>query len=154
MKKTAVITRDPPKIILAFMFVLFALMIWIATVQFLKNDQLYQDSVRKEEMLAAIVDMYSNAIHSPEAPQLLSNGDLGKDIYLFRLDPEGNLISGSLGVLTSTRGQEGNPQLQIIMLAETNGYGFIAYETHSGKRIAYIRMDPKTSNVVGGSMRF
>ncbi len=154
MKKTTVITREPPKFILAFMFVLFALMIWIATVQFLKNDQLYHDSVQKEEMLAAIVDMYSNAIHSTEPPQLLSNGDLGNDIYLFRLDPEGKLISGSLGILTSTRGQEGNPQLQIIMLAETKGYGYVAYETQNGKRIAYVRFDPKTSNVVGGSMRF
>ena len=151
--KKVVITREPPKFIMAFMFLLFALMIWIATIQFLKNDKIYQDSVRKEEMLSYIVDLYADAIHSPDPPQLLPNGNLGKDIFLFQLNSEGKIVSGNLGILTSSK-EEGNPQRQMILLAETKGYGYIIYNTQNGKRIAYLRWDPKSSHVIGGSINY
>ena len=74
---------------LALIFVLFALMIWIATVQFLKNDAVYKEAVCKEEMLSYIVELYARTIHSSipsegENGNLLTNGKLGKDIYLFQ----------------------------------------------------------------------
>ncbi len=42
MDTKIVVVKEPPKFVLAFMLIIFAIMVWIATVQFMHNMDLFR----------------------------------------------------------------------------------------------------------------
>jgi hypothetical protein len=146
--KKVIVAKDPPKFVLAFMFVIFALMIWIATVQFLKNDNAHKETLTSEEMLSCVVELCSiTNVSCQEINSTILRRNTA-DLSSFRLTQNGEVIDGTLGVSNDN----GSPRSLMVAAAELRGRGYVTYTTPYGKRIAYVIWEPDTSSIIGASM--